>query len=260
MREADARVVELDDRLLARAVRAPPGPARARRRSPPPARPSVARERRRVAARRASRRGGARAGRRAARCRLSGTRSAWPGAGRVFVRTSSRPSSSAKNGLPAVASCTRASSGRVSSSPSRSSSRRCTAPRLSGPTVSRSSCSCGNERSSSTGLASSGPSLRRREQPERLVAKPPQSDLERAGRGRVEPLDVVERDEHRAALGQRAQHVQDGEPDRVRIGRRLARLREQQRDLERPPARRRERGPDVVEHVAEQLREPGEGE
>ncbi len=33
--------------------------------------------------------------------RLSGTRNAWPGTGRVSVRTSSRPSSSAKNGLPA---------------------------------------------------------------------------------------------------------------------------------------------------------------
>ena len=40
------------------------------------------------------------------------------------VRTSSRPSSSAKNGLPPDASRTRASSGRVSSRPIRSSSRR----------------------------------------------------------------------------------------------------------------------------------------
>ena len=81
----------------------------------------------------------------------------------------------------------------------------------------------------------------RREQPERLVAQPPERDLEHAGRGRVEPLDVVERDEARAAVGQGAQHVEHGEPDRVRVGRRLARLREQKRDLERPPARRRER-------------------
>ena len=44
--------------------------------------------------------------------------------GRVSVRTSSRPSSSAKKGLPPVASRTRTSSGRVSSSPSRSA-RRC---------------------------------------------------------------------------------------------------------------------------------------
>ena len=45
-------------------------------------------------------------------CKLSGTRSAAPTVGLVFVRTSSRPSSSAKKGFPAVASCTRASSGR----------------------------------------------------------------------------------------------------------------------------------------------------
>ena len=44
--------------------------------------------------------------------------SARPASGLVPVRTSSRPSSSAKNGLPADASCTRASSGRVRSSPS----------------------------------------------------------------------------------------------------------------------------------------------
>ena len=55
-------------------------------------------------------------------CRLSGI--GMPGRlGLVFVRTSSRPSSTAKNGLPAVASRTRASSGRVRSSPARSLSR-----------------------------------------------------------------------------------------------------------------------------------------
>ena len=66
--------------------------------------------------------------------RLFGTGSAWPGVGRVPVWTSSRPTSSAKNGLPAVASCTRVSSGRVSSRPRRSASRSCIAVTLSGPT------------------------------------------------------------------------------------------------------------------------------
>ena len=54
----------------------------------------------------------------------SGTGSARPAAGRVPVRSSSRPSSSAKNGLPPEASCTRTSSGRVSSTPTLSLSRR----------------------------------------------------------------------------------------------------------------------------------------
>ena len=51
--------------------------------------------------------------------RLSGTRSGRPGSGLVPVRRSSRPSSSAKNGFPAVACATRTSPGRVSSRPSR---------------------------------------------------------------------------------------------------------------------------------------------
>ena len=46
----------------------------------------------------------------------------------------------------------------------------------------------------------------------------------------------------------------------MRIRRHLARLGEQQRDLERPPSRGRERGPCFLEHAAEQIGEPGEGE
>ena len=163
-----------------------------------------------------------------------------PAVGRVFVRTSSRPSSSAKNGLPAVASCTRASSGRVSSSPSRSSSRLCTAPRLSGPSESRSSRLLGTSARARTGSEVGASRRSRAARP--ALAQAPERDLEHAGGGRVEPLDVVEGDEDRAALGESTQDVEHGQPDRVRIGSHLARLGEQQRDLERPPPRRRERG------------------
>ena len=92
-------------------------------------------------------------------CRLSGIRSAWPRVGLVLVRTSSRPSSSAKNALPPVASQTRTSSGRVSSRPSRSSRSVWTAPTLSGPSEICSIREAGKVRSSSTGLPMSGPSL-----------------------------------------------------------------------------------------------------
>ena len=123
MREADVRIVELDHRLLRRRLERLQNPARARRRWPPPARPSVARERRRAAGRRASRRGGAPTCLRAARSGSRARAAAGPAPVACSFGPARGPSSSAKNGLPAVASCTRASSGRVSSSPSRSSSR-----------------------------------------------------------------------------------------------------------------------------------------
>ena len=87
----------------------------------------------------------------------------------------------------------------------------------------------------------------RRQHPDRLVAQAAQRQLEHAERGRVEPLRVVERDEHRAALGERAQNVEHGQPDRVRIRRSVARLHDQERDLQRPPPRRKERADHLVE-------------
>ena len=82
---------------------------------------------------RLSREGG-RGGRQAAREGSPGP-SAWPAPARVRPHEL-RPSSSAKNGFPADASCTRTSSGRVSSSPNRSSSSRWSAARRSGPSLS----------------------------------------------------------------------------------------------------------------------------
>ena len=41
-----------------------------------------------------------------------------------------------------------------------------------------------------------------------LVAQAPQGDLQHACGGRVEPVQVVERDQHGAALGKRSQHVE----------------------------------------------------
>ena len=120
MREAKAGVVELDDALTDGLRRGPGGPVR---RSPwARATRSMVGLANADAWRRTS---SVSAGKRARRPpsssrRLSGTRSARPGAGRVSVRASSRPSSSPKKGLPADVSCTRASSGRVNSRASRS--------------------------------------------------------------------------------------------------------------------------------------------
>ena len=99
-----------------------------------------------------------------------------------------------------------------------------------------------------------------RQQADRLLAQASKRDLEHAGRGRVEPLHIVEGDEHGASLGQSAQHIEHGQPDRVRIGSHVARLGQEQRDLERPPPRRHERGRRLLEDGSEQLREPGERE
>ena len=63
--------------------------------------------------------------------------------------------------------------------------------------------SSGKARSSSNGAATLRRLPQRRQQTDALVAQTAESDLEHAGRGRVEPLDVVERDEDRALLRQR---------------------------------------------------------
>ena len=152
--------------------------------------------------------------------RLSGTRSAWPGAGRVSVRTSSRPSSSAKNGLPAVASCTRASSGRVSSSPSRSSSSRCSAPRLSGPSESCSIRSLGKralelERARQLRAPSAASPAGRPARRAGVAARSGSTPAE-AGSSHCRSSSATSTG---PLLGQGAQHVEDGEPDRVWIRR-----------------------------------------
>ena len=93
-----------------------------------------------------------------------------------------------------------------------------------------------------------------------LVTPAPERDLQHAGGGRIEPLAVVDGDDHGPSLGQDPQHVQHGEPDRVRIRRAVAGLGEQQRDLQCPPSQGDERGRRLLEHRGDQLREPGERE
>ena len=86
----------------------------------------------------------------------------------------------------------------------------------------------------------------------------PQADLQRPGRGRVEPLRVVEGYQHRALFGEDAQDFEHGKPDRVGIRSHLTGFDEQQRHLERTPPRRRQRARHLVEHGRQQLRQPGE--
>ena len=99
-----------------------------------------------------------------------------------------------------------------------------------------------------TAVASSGLDAERREQADVLVAQPPEREW------------TTSADEDRAIGGRRArrgpglarastlQHVEKREPDGARVWSRLARLCEEQRDLERLAARRRQLGRDVLEH------------
>ena len=98
-------------------------------------------------------------------------------------------------------------------------------------------------------------------QADTLVPKPPERDLEHAGRRRIKPLDVVQRDHHRPAVGQSPQRVEHGQPDGMCVWALVARLLEQQRDTERPPARagkrrRRSSSAGRVGQTAQQTRTP----
>ena len=80
------------------------------------------------------------------------------------------------------------------------------------------------------------------------------------GRGRrVEPLEVVDGDHERRVLGENFERVADGDAERAWIDRLLG-LFEQKRDPERPSARCRQRGQDVIENGLEEVSEPGERE
>jgi hypothetical protein len=85
-------------------------------------------------------------------------------------------------------------------------------------------------------------------------------EREHLARRRVEPLEVVDRDDHRRRAGERAQQVEQPERDRVRLGRRTGGHGPQQRDLERQPLRRRQCGERLLLDPVDQVDERGEGE
>jgi hypothetical protein len=68
-----------------------------------------------------------------------------------------------------------------------------------------------------------------------VIFEPPQRDPEHAGRGRIEPLRVVQSNHHRRVRSQHPQRIEHPQPDRVCVGALLAWLRQQQRDGERAP-------------------------
>lgn len=79
------------------------------------------------------------------------------------------------------------------------------------------------------------------ERPDGLTIEPPQSERQRIGRRRVEPLDVIDRDHDRTTFGQRREGAVHSHRKRTGVCcRSVAVPVEQKRSLERPPPRSRE--------------------
>ena len=130
------------------------------------------------------------------------------------------------------------------------------APRLSPPS-SRRSGPVGASSRSSGDEASAAP---REQEAHGPVAEAAGRERQCVGRGRIEPLDVVDRHEQRRAVGEATQDVEESEGDRPLSGRRPLGLRAQQRDLERSPLGSRNVGDGGGIDAVEQVGQRGEGE
>ena len=86
-----------------------------------------------------------------------------------------------------------------------------------------------------------------------------QREFERRGGRVVEPLQVVDGDEHGPRLLKRAKDVEQGEPDRSTVYALSRGLLEEERDLERPLLRHRKAGECFLEHGLQQVAKRGEG-
>ena len=98
------------------------------------------------------------------------------------------------------------------------------------------------------------------EEADRLVAEPAGGEDERLRRGRIQPMRVVDRDDHAATGRELAQNVEQRQPDRPAIKRLLRRLLAQQRDTECAPPRRCDAGEIVERDILEQVAESCERE
>jgi hypothetical protein len=98
------------------------------------------------------------------------------------------------------------------------------------------------------------------QQAEPLVVQAAGDEGERARRGRVQALDVVDPDDCRALPRQRPQHAEQAERDRPRQRELLEGFRAQQRRLQRAPLRPRELGQDRLGDLGQQVPEGGVGE
>ena len=143
----------------------------------------------------------------------SGTISSAPIAGRPPA-ASVRPSSSANSGLPSVASATRRSSGRETLTPEPPGEQ----PRV-GVEVERADVEPRERAAAERALERSHAARAAGEQEADLHAvEPPRGEAQGLGGRRVEPLQVVDRDQHRPCGRQRPQPVEQAERDRPGSG------------------------------------------
>ncbi len=97
----------------------------------------------------------------------------------------------------------------------------------------------------------------REQDDDRSRFEPSQRELDRAGRRRVEPLDVVDRDGDRAGFADQLQHVAHRDRDGAGVDRIARGIVPQSGDLERAPPRRQELGQRLLENGFEQVAQPG---
>ena len=148
----------------------------------------------------------------------------------------------------------RSSVWRANGLPTRSRRKRWSAPTLSGLTDSRWTRSGSSARSSAEGCPPSTVRLAR-SRSTRVAGHTSQREHERARRGRVEPLDVVDGEHDRRLCGERLQGRPHRHGERARVDRLLGSLVHEQRHLERLPSRRRQGGQNLVEHALEEVAE-----
>ena len=155
-----------------------------------------------------------------------------PGSRRVMPRrASARAISSAMNGLPPDSASIRRSVGREKPTSRCVRSIRCSAPRLRPPSP---SSSAGIRAGSSS---SGNPPPAGAQQADPLDVDPPEGEGDRARGRRVQPLDVVDRHQHRRRPRERGQRIAQGGRDHPRLGDVRRRIRLQEGDLQRPPLR-----------------------
>jgi len=97
------------------------------------------------------------------------------------------------------------------------------------------------------------------QQEDRPIVQPPQRESECARRGRIEPLDVVDREDNRPLGGENLQRAPDRDTERAQIEAVRVFLNEECH-LERVAPGRRHRRQYALEHVLEQVAEAGVGQ
>jgi hypothetical protein len=87
-----------------------------------------------------------------------------------------------------------------------------------------------------------------------LLAHPSQGKRQRARRGRIEPLEVVDSEHERGLPGENIQRAPDSDAERARI-RAIGGILDEERHLERAAPRRRQRRQHALERVLEEVAE-----